>query len=105
MFLLKEINKTLNQNNLRESKYGEDNRGSMINHEKEEYSTLSSSELAQLVEMVAEYMNNEGYSPSDLNYAMDFAYDLVSDIPGLEDEYAAEQAVAKIINQYKQFNQ
>ena len=101
MFLLKQINKQINTNSLYEGKCGEGRCGSMKS-EDEEYSTLTNSEISQLVSMIAEYMNSNGYSSAELNYAVDYAYDLVANIPGLEDEQVAQDAVKRIIAAYKQ---
>jgi hypothetical protein len=100
--LLKQLNNTATKNRLLEM---EDD---LINGDLPEdledpsldFSNLSEEEVSRLVEMITAFVWETG--KSDMDSITDYAYDLVSDIPGLEDEYSSSLAVEKIIKAYLQ---
>lgn len=96
-FLLQEINKQLIKTTLLEGEWDED----LHNQHFDDTKTLSRDEVSQLVQMIIQRINTTSGDLRDMNAVADFAYDLIDDIPGLEDEDAAHQAVIRVINAYK----
>ena len=85
--LLSQINKSATRNDLLNISEGSFN------------TDLSDEQIAQLVDMIKE--NVRKTERGDIDSVADYAYDLISDVPGLEDEFEAQQAVKTIMAEYQ----
>lgn len=100
--LLKQLNKIAAKNRLLEMEDDFVNDDPLDNLEDPslDFSNLTEEEVSNLAGMITSFVAETG--KSDMDSITDYAYDLVSDIPGLEDEYSSSEAVEKIIKKYLQ---